>query len=292
MYIYSLNLVIISTKSRFNLYSYRLYYEFTIMKIIKIFLIAIFLSSNAFAGSDGELKISKKNKPTKDCFEKINRASFSLNQGLDKAIFKPVAKGYRKLPSPIKTGTSNALENLSSLITIPNNVLQGDLKTAGINTVRLVVNTTVGILGIVDVADKMGFPEYVKEDYGQTFGKWGIGPGCYLVIPVLGPSTIRDTAGSFANVMGGDPYYNLSVNGNNEYLDGKLYAATKTLSAIDFRAKNIETLDNLETNSVDFYASVRSLYLQDRENKIKNIQRGRIDVIYKEDEDWEEIDTK
>jgi phospholipid-binding lipoprotein MlaA len=262
------------------------------MKIIKIFLITLFLSSNAFAGSDGELKISKKNKPTKDCFEKINRASFALNQGLDKVIFKPVAKGYRKLPSPIKKGTSNALENLSSLITIPNNVLQGDLKTAGINTVRLVVNTTVGILGIVDVADKMGFPEYEKEDYGQTFGKWGMGPGCYLVIPVLGPSTIRDTAGSFANVMGGDPYYNLSVNGNNEYLDGKLYAATKTISAIDFRARNIETLDNLEKNSVDFYASVRSLYLQDRENKIKNIQRGSIEVIYKEDEGWEEIDTK
>jgi phospholipid-binding lipoprotein MlaA len=262
------------------------------MKIIKIFLVTIFLFSNAFAGSDGELKISKKNKPTKDCFEKINRASFALNEGLDKAIFKPVAKGYRKLPSPIKTSTSNALENLSSLITIPNNVLQGDFKTAGINTVRLVVNSTVGILGIFDVADKMGFPDYVKEDYGQTLGKWGMGPGCYLVVPVLGPSTIRDTAGSFVNVMGGDPYYNLSVNGNNEYLDGKLYAATKTISAIDFRAKNIETLDNLETNSVDFYASVRSVYLQDRQNKIKNIQRGSIEVIYKEDEDWEEIDTK
>ena len=262
------------------------------MKIIKIFLVTIFLFSNAFAGSDGELKISKKNKPTKDCFEKINRASFALNEGLDKAIFKPVAKGYRKLPSSIKTGTSNALENLSSLITIPNNVLQGDIKTAWINTVRLVVNSTVGILGIVDVADKMGFPEYVKEDYGQTFGKWGMGPGCYLVLPVLGPSTIRDTAGSFANVMGGDPYYNLSVNGNNEYLDGKLYAVTKTISAIDFRARNIETLENLEKNSVDFYASVRSIYLQDRENKIKNIQRGSIEVIYKEDEGWEEIDAK
>jgi phospholipid-binding lipoprotein MlaA len=262
------------------------------MKIIKILLIAIFLSSNAIAGSDGELEISKKNKPIKDCFEKINRASFVLNQGLDKAIFKPVAKGYRKLPPPIKKGTSNALENLSSLITIPNNVLQGDFKTAGINTVRLIVNTTVGILGIVDAADKMGFPEYVKEDYGQTLGKWGVGPGCYLVLPVLGPSTIRDTAGSFVNVMGGDPYYSLSVNGNNEYLDGKLYAATKTLSAIEFRSKNIETLDNLEKNSVDFYASVKSVYLQDRENKIKNIQRGSIEVIYKEDEDWEEIDAK
>ena len=262
------------------------------MKIIKILLISIFLSSNVFAGSDGELKISKKNKPTKDCFEKINRASFALNKGLDKVIFKPVAQGYRKLPSPIKTGTSNALDNLSSLITIPNNVLQGDLKTAGINTARLVLNTTIGILGFVDAADKMGFPEYVKEDYGQTLGKWGMGPGCYLVLPVLGPSTIRDTAGSFINVMGGDPYYNLSVNGNNEFLDGKLYAATKTISAIDFRAKNIETLDNLEKNSIDFYASVRSVYLQDRENKIKNARRGRIEVIYKEDDDWEEIDKK
>jgi len=258
--------------------------------LIKIFLILFLLSSNAYAGSDGELEISKKSKPTKDCFEKINRATFALNEGLDKAIFKPVAQGYRKLPSPIKTGTSNALDNLSNLITIPNNVLQGDVKNAGINTARLLVNTTIGILGFVDAADKMGFPKYVKEDYGQTFGKWGMGPGCYLVLPVLGPSTIRDTAGSFVNVMGGDPYYNLSVNGNNEFLDGKLFAATKTISAIDFRAKNIETLENLEKNSIDFYASVRSVYLQDRENKIKNVRRGNIEVIYKEDEDWEEID--
>lgn len=261
------------------------------MKIIKIFLLAILLSSNAFAGSDGEIGLSKKVKPTKDCFEKVNRASFALNQGLDKVIFKPVAKGYRSLPSPIKSGTSNVLTNLSNLITIPNNILQGEFKTAGINTGRLVVNTTVGILGIFKVADKIGFPEYVKEDYGQTFGKWGMGPGCYLVLPVIGPTTIRDTVGSFANVMGGDPYYNLSVNGNNEYLDGKLYATTKLISAVEFRAKNIETLDNLEKNSVDFYASVRSLYLQDRENKIRNNQRGSIEVIYKEDEDWEEVDT-
>jgi len=96
----------------------------------------------------------------------------------------------------------------------------------------------------------------------------------------------------FVNVMGGDPYYNISVNGNNEYLDGKFFAATKMLSGVEFRANNIESLDNLEANSVDFYASVRSLYTQDRANKIKNIQRGNIEVIYKEDGDWEEIDTK
>ena len=259
------------------------------MKIIKIFLIAIFLTSNAIAGSDGELELSKKNKPTKDCFEKVNRASFALNQGLDKVIFKPVAKGYRTLPSPIRTGTSNVVENLSNLITIPNNMLQADFKMAGINAGRLVLNTTVGILGIFDVADKMGFPEYVKEDYGQTFGKWGVGPGCYLVVPVLGPTTIRDTAGGFVNVLGGDPYYNVSTNGNNEYLDGKLYAATKLISAVDFRSKNIESFENLEKNSIDFYASVRSLYLQDRENKINNSQRGNLEIIYNDDDDWGEI---
>ena len=258
------------------------------IRLIKISLISIFLSVNALAGSDGSLELSKKNVSTKDCFEGFNRASFALNQSLDKAIFKPVATGYRALPSPVRAGTSNVLENLSNLITIPNNLLQGDLISASTNTVRLVVNSTIGILGIVDVADLLGFPEYVKEDYGQTLGKWGLGHGCYLVIPVLGPSTVRDTAGMFLNVLGGDPYYNISVNGNNEFLDGQLYATTKILSGIDFRAKNLESIDNLEKNSVDFYASVKSLYLQDRERKISNSKKV-IDTM--NDGSWEEIDT-
>ena len=261
------------------------------IRFLKITFLFFFLISNAVAGSSGELELSKKKKTTKDCFETLNRATFKLNQGLDKVILKPVAKGYRNLPAPIKKGTGNVLNNLSNLITIPNNVLQGDLKTAGINTGRLIVNTTLGVLGIFDPASEMGFPKYIKEDYGQTLGKWGVGPGCYLVLPVLGPSTIRDTAGMFVNVMGGDPYYNISVNGNNEYLDGKLFAATKMLSGVEFRAKNIDSLDNLEKNSVDFYASVKSLYTQDRENKIKNIQRGNIEVIYSDDQDWTEIDN-
>ena len=261
------------------------------IRFLKITFLFFFLISNAVAGSSGELELSKKKKTTKDCFETLNRATFKLNQGLDKVILKPVAKGYRSLPVPIKKGTGNVLNNLSNLITIPNTVLQGEFKTAGINTGRLIVNTTLGVLGIFDPASEMGFPKYIKEDYGQTLGKWGVGPGCYLVLPILGPSTIRDTAGMFVNVMGGDPYYNISVNGNNEYLDGKLFAATKMLSGVEFRAKNIDSLDNLEKNSVDFYASVKSLYTQDRENKIKNIQRGNIEVIYSDDQDWTEIDN-
>ncbi len=260
-----------------------------------IIVTATLLSVSASAGTDGDL-ILKKNpskdiKETKDCFEKLNRATFAFNQGLDKAVIKPIAESYRKLPDPIQSGTSNAVKNLSNLITIPNNVLQGDVKTAMINTGRFVVNTTFGLLGTIDVANKMGFPKYEKEDYGQTLGAWGFGPGCYIVLPVLGPSTIRDTGGSFANVFGGDPFYNASIHGNNEFLGEGLFLTTKALSGIDFRANNIESFDNLEKNSLDFYASVKSLYLQDRENKIKNNKRGNIDVIYSDEEDWEEINN-
>ena len=252
------------------------------------------LSWSANAGSDGDLKLKNENqtKEVKDCFEKLNRATFAFNQGLDKTVIKPLAEGFRDLPDPIQRGTSNAVKNLSTLITIPNNVLQGDVKTALINTGRLVINTTVGLLGTIDVANKMGFPKYVKEDYGQTLGAWGIGPGCYIVLPVLGPSTIRDTAGSFVNVMGGDPWYNASAHGNNEFLSDGVYLTSKALSGIDFRADNLESFDNLEKNSIDFYASVRSLYVQDRENKIKNNQRGNIEVLYNDDGDWEEIENK
>ncbi len=262
------------------------------IKIFKLIIITILISTSAIAGSDGELKLSKKTKSVKDCFEPLNRATFSFNQGLDKAIFKPIAKGYRNLPTPIKNGTGNILDNLSNLITIPNNVLQGDLKVAVINSGRLIINSTIGILGIIDVADDLGFPKYEKEDYGQTLGKWGVGPGCYIVLPVLGPSTIRDTAGSFVNVMGGDPWHNASVNGNNEYLSESIYTASKILTGVEFRANNIDSLENLEKNSMDFYASVKSLYIQDRQMKIKNIKRGNIQIIYNDDGDWEEIDTK
>ena len=259
-------------------------------KIIITSLISLMLATNVSADTDGENNLSKKNSgEVKDCFEGLNRATFSLNQGLDKVIFKPVAKGYRKLPSPIRSGTSNALENISSLITIPNNILQGEFRKAGVNTGRFVVNTTVGILGIFDVATKMDFPEYEREDYGQTFGAWGIGAGCYVVLPVIGPSTVRDAFGSFVNVLGGDPYYNASVHGNNQYLDKDIYMTTKIVSGIDFRAKNLESIDNLEKNSMDFYASVRSLYLQDRQQKIRNSD-PTIDIMY--EGDWEEVETQ
>ena len=258
-------------------------------KILITFLISIMLVSSARAGTDGENNLSKKAEPVKDCFESLNRASFALNQGLDKIIFKPVAKVYRDLPMPAKTGTSNVLVNLSSLITVPNNILQGDFKKAGVNTGRFVINSTLGILGIFDVAKKIGFTNYEKEDYGQTLGTWGVGPGCYLVLPIFGPTTVRDAGGSFINVMGGDPFYNISSHGNNEYLSKSDYMLSKVLTGVDFRAKNIESIENLEKNSIDFYASVRSLYLQDRQKKIEN-SNATIEIMY--ESDWEEVSPK
>ena len=253
-----------------------------------ILITTLALTINSYAGSDGELLL-KKNDPSnvKDCFERLNRATFAFNQGLDGIVFEPVAKAYRILPSPVRTGISNSLNNLSNLVTVPNNILQGDFKEAGVNSGRFVLNTTVGLLGIFDVAEQMGFSEYEKEDYGQSLGTAGVGPGCYLVLPVLGPSTIRDTAGSVFNLMGGDPWYNVSVKNDTQYFNEKDYYVSRGTAGVDFRAKNIESFDNLEENAMDFYASVKSLYLQDRKQKILN-SKGVIDTM--DDSDWEEIE--
>ena len=258
-------------------------------KILITFLVSLMLASNVNAGTDGENNISKSKKPIKDCFESLNRVTFALNQGLDKVIFEPVAKAYRVLPSPIRTGTGNALDNISNLVTIPNNILQGDFKKAGINTGRFAINTTVGIVGIFDVAQKIGFPEYEKEDYGQSLGVMGVGAGCYVVLPVIGPSTVRDTVGSFANLLGGDVWYNVTVANNTQHVSDFDYWASRVGTGIDFRAKNIDSFENLEKNSMDFYASVRSLYLQDRQRKIEN---SKATTETMDDGNWEEIESQ
>ena len=228
-------------------------------------------------------------KEVKDCFEGLNRATFAFNQTLDKVVFEPVAKGYRKLPVPIRTGTSNVISNLSNLLTIPNNILQGDLRSAGLNTARLTVNTTIGIFGIFDVAQQLGLvKDYKKEDYGQTLGKWGVGEGCYLVLPILGPSTVRDSFGTLASILGGDPWYNISVKNDTRYFKDSDYYVSKGTDGINFRSKNIDSFDNLEKNSMDFYASVRSLYIQDRKQKILNSNKI---VETQDDSDWDDLQS-
>ena len=247
------------------------------------------LTVNVNAASDGELLL-KKNNPAeiRECWEGFNRASFALNQGLDKVIFKPVASVYRVLPSPVKTGISNSLSNLSNVITIPNNVLQGEFSKAGVNSARFVLNSTIGILGLVDVAKLFGLSEYEKEDYGQTLAVHGVGPGCYLVLPVLGPSTARDSISSIANFTGGDAWYNITVDRDTQHFSEFDYYSSKVMNGIDFRAKNYDSIENLNENSIDFYASVKSLWLQDRQQKILNSKNVTKTL---DDSDWEEIDN-
>ena len=259
-------------------------------KIIVILITTFTLVVNVHAGSDGEL-VLKKNEPSeiKDCSETFNKASFALNQGLDKIIFKPVSSVYRVLPGPVKIGVSNSLNNLSNVVTIPNNILQGEFTLAGINTGRFIINSTVGILGLIDVATYMGFSEYVKEDYGQSLAVSGVGPGCYLVLPVLGPSTARDTIASLTNFIGGDAWYNVTVRNDTHYFSDVDYYSSKVTAGVDFRAKNFDSIENLEKNSLDFYASVKSLYLQDRQQRILNSKKV---IETQDDSDWEEIETQ
>ncbi len=218
---------------------------------------------------------------------------FKFNHGLDNAIFEPVAKGYRVLPVFVRKAVGNATSNLRSLLTLSNNILQGDLIGAGHTAGRFAINTTVGILGIFDPATALGIENKGKEDFGQTMGVWGTEPGCYFVLPILGPTTTRDAVGLIGNAFI-DPVYQITHNteinariGNQNYSEHNYYYYRGT-GAIDFRAKNIEAFDSVERNSIDLYASLKSLYLQDREKKILNSQTT---IETQNDDDWEEIDT-
>ena len=223
-------------------------------------------------------------KAADECFEKTSRAIFKFNMALDDIILEPIAKGYNKLPNSVKTGTNNFTSNIGTLLSIPNNVLQGNVKQIGHSVGSFAINTTVGILGFLNPAEKLGLRPN-KEDVGQTLGSYGIGSGCYFVLPILGPTTARDSLGMLADTFI-DPFAHvtirekeiLSSSGNS--LD---YYSVKGTSAVDFRASNDKNLENLEKNSIDLYSSLKSIYLQDRENKIKN--------SVKDQDDWGVLDN-
>ena len=256
--------------------------------------ITVFLlwANVSYAGSTGSEKLKKSSSSSaNECFEGVSRAMFSFNQALDNVVFEPIAKGYRVLPLVIRNGTSNVMNNISHLLTIPNNVLQGDFKQAGNTVARFAINTTAGILGFFDPAEKIGFPDRGKEDYGQTLGVWGTGSGCYFVLPILGPTTVRDFAGTVANIWG-DPWYSMTISSHPMMAEGLFnesdFYIEKGTTAVDFRAKNIESFNNIEKNSIDLYASIKSFYLQNRNKKINNSDT----IVETQDEsDWEEIDT-
>ena len=207
----------------------------------------------------------------KECFESVSRNIFKFNQSFDKIILRPIAAGYNKLPASIKTGTGNFTSNIGTLLTVPNHILQGQWKLAGESSASFLINTTIGIFGFANPAAKMGFKNQ-QEDVGQTLGAYGFGGGCYFVMPVLGPTTFRDSIGMVADSFV-DPFAHVTIR-EHKLLDISGsdidYFSVKGASVVDFRADNMTNLDSLEKNSIDTYAAFKSLYLQSREKKINN----------------------
>ena len=223
-------------------------------------------------------------KATDECFEKTSRTIFKFNVMFDNHILEPLAKGYNKLPEPVKNGTSNFTSNIATLLSIPNHIFQGNIKEAGDATASFLINSTVGIVGLANPAEKLGLNNQ-KEDVGQTLGSYGIGPGCYFVLPILGPTTARDSLGLVADTMI-DPFAHITwrekelFGTSGSQLD---YVAVKGTTAVDFRADNVTNFDSLEKNSIDLYASYKSLYLQNRDNLINN--------SISSDDDWGNLDN-
>ena len=217
------------------------------------------------------LLFSTQTKAVEECFEGTSRAIFKLNMKVDAFVVEPIAKGYNKLPESIKNGAGNFTSNIATLLSIPNSLLQGNFRDAGDATASFFINTTIGIVGFSNPAEKMGFTAQ-NEDVGQTLGAYGFGPGCYFVLPILGPTTARDSVGMIADSFV-DPFSLVTLR-EKELLgiSGSRfdYLSVKGTTAVDFRANNVINFDSLEKNSIDLYSSFKSVYLQDRENKINN----------------------
>jgi phospholipid-binding lipoprotein MlaA len=230
------------------------------------------------------LSTSLKAETEKECFEKVSRNIFKFNKVFDRAILRPIAVGYNKLPEPIKKGTGNFTSNIGTLLTVPNHILQGNWKLAGESGASFLINSTIGVLGFANPAAKMGLKNQ-QEDVGQTLGAYGFGGGCYFVLPILGPTTLRDSIGMIADTFV-DPFAHVTIR-DHELLSMSGsdidYYSVKGAGAIDFRADNMTNLDSLEKNSIDMYAALKSLYLQNKEKQIDNTFSS------KDEDDWQEF---
>ena len=198
---------------------------------------------------------------TNDPFEDVNRVIFGFNNELDNAILEPVAGAYvEHVPDTVRTAILNSLRHLKSPVILANNVLQGDVNGAGHTLSRIVTNTILGFGGMADTAARSGAP-FRDEDFGQTLAVWGVEDGPYLVIPVLGPMHMRDGVGKLADSQ-------ISPLGQ---IENTAFEWThRGLDAVDTRAGLLDTLDDLERTSLDYYAAIRSLYRQKRQDEIMN----------------------
>ncbi|HKS89332.1 MAG TPA: VacJ family lipoprotein [Stellaceae bacterium] len=230
-----------------------------------IFAAGLALSGCAAPGAPGAAQVAAAGATPDDPYEDTNRALFAFNQNVDRNVLVPVAEAYRTvLPGPVRQSLHDFLRNLDGPVILVNDVLQGQLGLAGNTLARLVINTTIGFGGLFDVATHAGIP-YHSNDLGVTLATWGIQDGPYIIIPVLGPSNVRDLAGQVGDSFA-DPA---------DYVAGQhhlLWAAVtrSAVSGIDERSRNIESLADIEKTSLDYYATIRSLYRQRRQAQIRH----------------------
>lgn len=214
------------------------------------------LAKEAAAGDTDNTEVN-------DPFEPMNRAIFSFNLGFDKVILRPMAVGYRAVvPAPARESATNFLDNLESPVIFLNDILQGKPNRAGATVARFGINTIVGFFGFFDPAGDMGIERH-DEDFGQTLGAWGTGSGPYLMLPFLGPLPPRDTVGFVADIFTDPMTYILW---NHRTANLALYGA----DVVDQRHQVIDEFDELEKSSIDYYAAIRSLYTQRRNDLIRD----------------------
>lgn len=236
-----------------------------VLHVSAALIVGALLSGCASAPNANDPQAVAEYKELNDPIEPLNRTFFEFNRGLDTMLLRPAATFYKAMmPPPLQNLVHNFLNNLKSPVVLLNDVLQGESQRAGDTLARFAINTTVGVLGFGDPATDMGFARH-GEDFGQTLGVWGSGEGPYLVLPIFGPSNPRDAVGKVVDTLT-DPIWRYAQNTDREYIPNERLVA----DAINFRARNLNEIDDLQRTSIDYYAAVRDLYRQIRNDEIRN----------------------
>jgi phospholipid-binding lipoprotein MlaA len=235
---------------------------YKIRKVI-IILLTVMITGCASTTNDDDVESS-------DPYESFNRAAYGFNSAIDKAVLRPAAVGYDTiLPTPLKIGISNFFSNLDEIPTFANNLLQGKIKDALSDSGRFLINTTLGLAGFIDVASDLGFEQH-DEDFGQTLGYWGVTEGPYFVLPLLGPSTVRDLLGKPL-----DGYYSLQQTVDHTSTKNIIYG----INLLDLRYRLLAIDSQLE-DALDEYAFVRDAYLMRRKYQVYDGNPPEEDDMY------------
>jgi len=256
--------------------------ETPITRLLIAFIMALFLlgcaSKPPADNPDAPAAWAEENDP----LEPFNRSMYQLDQGLDTVLVRPLVITYRVIPKPARRAISNVIRNARSPITLANDILQGEGTRAGITVARLIINSTLGIAGMFDVASEFGLP-YHYEDFGQTLAAWGVNEGPFLYAPILGPLSGRDVVGLTVDSLTFDPTAWYGWADNPRWHQAVYFG----VMVIDTRGNNWDALEELRKSSIDYYATLRSAYRQTRDKEIRNGAPQPIEdlPIFEENED-------